>query len=300
MNLHVGRTALNVTANRSPDSIIPASKYPLVHDAALAACDAHDGVKDGVIGNPMACRFDPSVLACKAGQDPSSCLTPPQVAAAKALYTPVKNPKTGEIVVPGLEPGSELSFGTLGGATPARTALEGETFIVHQDPNWDFHAFSLAADLEAARRADPEGALATSSTNLKPFFDRGGKLLIYHGFQDPQIPPENTINYYNKVLSSSGKGLAGKQIALYMVPGMNHCAGGPGTDTFDKKAAIESWVSKGKAPESRPAAHRTSGVVDRTRPLCQYPKSAKWKRTGSTDEAVNFSCVVDAASTSTR
>ena len=300
MNLHVGRTALNVTANRSADSIIPASKYPLVHEAALAACDARDGVRDGVIGNPMACRFDPSVLECKAGQDPSSCLTPPQVAAAKALYAPVKNPTTGDIVVPGLEPGSELSFRTLGGATPVTTALDGEKYIIHQDPNWDFHAFSLAADLEAARRADPEGALATSSINMKPFFDRGGKLLIYHGFQDPQIPPENTINYYNKVLGSSGRGLVGRQIALYMVPGMNHCAGGPGTDTFDKMAAIESWVATGKAPESIPAAHRTNGVVDRTRPLCQYPKVAKWKGSGSTDDAANFSCVVDASSTSTR
>ena len=300
MNLHVGRTALNVTANTSPDSIIPSSKYRLVHDAALEACDARDGVKDGVIANPMSCRFDPAVLACTPGQDQASCLTTAQVAAAKALYAPIKDPKSGAIIVPGLEPGSELSFGTLGGATPVVTALDGEKYIIHGDPNWDFHTFSLGADLAAARRVDPDDALASASTNLKPFFDRGGKLLIYHGFQDPQVPPENTINYYEKVLSGSGKGLASRQIALYMVPGMNHCAGGPGTDQFDKMAAIESWVATGKAPAFIPASHRTNGVVDRTRPLCQYPQVAKWKGSGSTDDAANFECAADSSSTSTR
>jgi len=280
--------------------VVPASKYPLIHDAALAACDASDGVRDGVIDNPMSCRFDPAVLACKPGQDQVSCLTAPQVASVKALYAPVRNPATGATVTPGLEPGSELSFGTIGGVTPLSTALEAQKYIIHKDPNWDFHTSTLAGDLEAARRADPDDALGSSSTNLKAFFDRGGKLLMYHGFQDPQVPPQNSVGYYVKVVGGTGKGLEGKQIALYMVPGMNHCAGGPGTDIFDKMGAIESWVASGKAPESIPAEHRTSGVVDRTRPLCQYPKVARWRGTGSTDEAANFSCVVDAAPRSTR
>jgi feruloyl esterase len=300
MNLHVGRMALNASANRTPDSVVPPSKYPLIHEAALAACDRLDGVKDGVIDNPMSCHFDPKVLECKGGQDPASCLTAPQVASVKALYAPVKNPATGETLIPGLEPGSELSFSTIGGANPLGTVLEAQKYVIHKDPYWNFHSSTIAGDLEAAHRADPDDALSSSSTNLKPFFDRGGKLLIYHGFQDPQLPPENTVAYYTKVIGGSGRDLAGRQIALYMVPGMNHCAGGPGTDAFDKIAAIESWVATGKAPESIAAAPRTTGVVDRTRPLCQYPKVARWRGTGSTDDAANFSCVADTAARSSR
>jgi feruloyl esterase len=281
--------------------VIPPTKYPLIHKAALDACDALDGVRDGVIDDPESCRFDPSVLECRAGQDVASCLTAPQVASAKSLYAPVRNPVTGEVLIPGLEPGSELSFGTLGGVRPVSTALDGERYIIHQDPNWDFHAFTLAGDLEIARRVDSDDALASASTNLEPFFTRGGKLLIYHGFQDPQIPPENTIAYYDKVVGGSGKALEGTQIALYMVPGMNHCAGGPGTDVFDKVAAMESWVSTGRAPASIPAAHYdTNGDVVRTRPLCQYPKVARWNGKGSTDDAANFSCVFEDATRSTR
>ncbi len=300
MELHVGRMALNLNANKTPDAVIPASKYPLIHDAALMACDARDGVTDGVIENPLSCRFDPAVLTCKAGQDQASCLTAAQVSSAKALYASVKNPLTGETLVPGLEPGSELGFGVIGGVVPLSTALEAEKFIIHKDATWDFHTATVAGDLEAARRADPGDALASSSTNLKPFFERGGKLLMYHGWQDPQVPPENSVNYYSKVVMSAGKGLEGRQIALYMVPGMNHCSGGPGPDVFDKMGAIEAWVATGKAPESIPALHRANGVVERTRPLCQYPKVAKWRGAGSTDAATNFSCVVDAAPRSTR
>jgi feruloyl esterase len=299
MDLHVGRMALHAGANASADAVVPPSKYALIHDAALAACDGLDGVKDGVIGNPMSCRFDPAVLSCRAGQDPASCLSAPQVASVKALYAPVKNPATGDVLLPGLEPGSELSFQTIGGVEPLGTVLEAQKYVIHKDANWDFRTSTLAGDLQAARLADPDDALSSSSTSLEAFFARGGKLLMYHGFQDPQVPPQNSVRYYTKVVSGAGKGLEGKQIALYMVPGMNHCAGGPGTDTFDKMAAIESWVATGKAPESIAAAHRSGGVA-RTRPLCQYPKVAKWRGSGSTDEAANFSCVLESSSPSTR
>jgi feruloyl esterase len=145
MNLHVGRTALNVRANHEPDAVIPSSKYALIHDAALAACDTLDGVKDGIIDDPTSCRFDPSVLECKAGQDQASCLTPPQVASARSLYAPVRNPATGEVLMGGLEPGSELNFGTLGGVRPVFTALDGERYIIHQNPPpiWRLHTVQI-------------------------------------------------------------------------------------------------------------------------------------------------------------
>jgi feruloyl esterase len=114
---------------------------------------------------------------------------------------------------------------------------------------------------------------------------------MYHGWSDPQVAPLNSVSYFNNVTRTVGKNVVGKSLQLYMVPGMAHCAGGPGTDTFDKMAAIEQWVATGTAPEIISASHATAGTVDRTRPLCPYGKVAKWKGSGSTDDAANFSCV---------
>jgi feruloyl esterase len=137
--------------------------------------------------------------------------------------------------------------------------------------------------------------LSGGSELLKPFFDRGGKLLMYHGWADPQVPAASSVTYFNNVVNRVGGGVVGTSIQLYMIPGMNHCQGGPGTDTFDRMAAIEQWVQTGKAPDQIIASHRTDGKVDRTRPLCPYGKVARWKGTGSTDDAASFTCVVERA-----
>ena len=113
---------------------------------------------------------------------------------------------------------------------------------------------------------------------------------MYHGWADQQVAPSNSIDYFTKVTQASGKGVVGQSIQLYMVPGMGHCAGGAGTDTFDKVEAIERWVASGEAPQSIVASHLTNGQVDRTRPLCPYGKVAKWNGKGSTDDAANFAC----------
>ena len=130
---------------------------------------------------------------------------------------------------------------------------------------------------------------------MKAFFARGGKLLLYHGWSDPQVTPLNTVDFFNKVLTLHGNDVAGKSVQLYMVPGMNHCQGGPGTDTFDKMGAIEQWLRTGTAPDRIPASHLTNGTVDRTRPLCPFGQVAKWNGTGSSDDAANFACVVEGA-----
>ena len=114
---------------------------------------------------------------------------------------------------------------------------------------------------------------------------------MYHGWADPQVPPMNSVEYFDAVVKRSGKAAVGKSVALYMVPGMAHCAGGPGTDVFDKMGAIEQWVSRGAAPSQITAAHLTDGVAARTRPLCPFGHVAHYKGTGSTDQAASFECV---------
>jgi feruloyl esterase len=288
MALYVTRVALNAHVHRTADSYIPPEKYAMVHDAVLAACDARDGVKDGVIDNPTRCNFNPSVLACK-GADGPSCLTAAQVETMRALYAPMKNARGDILSPPLLQPGTELGWGTLAGPNPLGLATDAMKYIVFKDADWDWHRFNPATDFDLALKSD-DSVLGLTDPNLRPFFDRGGKLLMYHGWADPQVPAQNTVRYFNEVVKTTGKGVVGKSIQLYMVPGMNHCAGGPGTDTFDKMGAIEHWVETGRAPEQIIASHVKDGKADRTRPLCPYPQVAQYKGTGSTDDAANFVC----------
>lgn len=286
--LHGVRLQFNRMVHRTSDSYIPADKYPAIHDAALQACDALDGVKDGVIDSPNRCVFDPKVLACS-GADSPTCLTPAQVETARAMYAPVKDPKTGATLsFPMLHPGSELGWATLAGPQPYGIALEAFRYMVFNDPAWNPASLNPSTDIP--RLEHQAAGFNPPSTNLKPFFSRGGKLLLYHGWSDQQVAPMNSITYFDDVLEASGKNAAGKSIALYLVPGMGHCQGGPGTDSFDKVAAAEEWVRTGSAPAQIIASHRASGTVDRTRPLCQYPLVAKYKGSGSTDDAASFAC----------
>ncbi len=269
MRLHSARVAINQYANRTATSGIPSEKFPAVHAAVLEACDATDGVKDGVIENPEKCRFDPKVIECK-GADGPSCLTSEQVDTARALYAPVKNPRTGGVILHSLlQPGSELGWSTLAGPEPLGNAQEPFKYIVFKDPSWNWRSFNAATDADLAIKQD-DNVLGFTEPNLKPFFDRGGKLLMYHGWSDPQVTAMNSVTYFKDVLKTAGKANAGKSIQLYMVPGMNHCQGGPGTDVFDKVAAMESWITSGRAPGQIAASHVTNGKADRTRPLCPY------------------------------
>jgi len=281
--------ALNVFVHRSADSYIPPETYPAIHQAALNACDAADGLKDGLIADPVRCRFDPRVLECTNGDRPS-CLTPAQVETARGMYAPIRNPSTGRIVSPALlQPGSELEWARLAGAEPLRNAVEPFQFVVFHDPKWDWHAFSLATDLPRALQADA-GIINFTTPDLTRFFESGGRLLMYHGWADPQVTPLNTISYFNDVLKTAGESARGKSIALYMEPGVSHCWGGEGPDTFDVEGALERWAETGQAPDRIVASHVTDTSVDRTRPLCSYPQIAVYKGTGSIDSASSFRC----------
>jgi len=286
--LHGVRVQFNRMVHRTSDSYIPPEKYPAIHEAALQACDALDGVKDGVIDSPNRCTFDPKGLACS-GTDNPACLTPAQVETARAMYAPVKDPKTGATLsFPMLHPGSELGWATLAGPQPYAIALEAFRYVVFNDPTWDPASLNPSTDI--SKLEHQATGVKPPTADLKPFFSRGGKLLLYHGWSDQQVAPLNSITYYDDVLKVSGKNAAGRSIALYLVPGMGHCQGGPGTDSFDKVAAVEEWVRTGSAPAQIVASHRTSGTTDRTRPLCQYPLVAKYKGSGSTDDASSFAC----------
>ena len=281
---------VGAATHKDEASFIPPAKYRMMHDAAIRSCDAVDGLKDGLIDDPRRCHFDPKVLECP-GADAPTCLTAPQVEAAKKIYGPVTNPRTGEAIFPGLEPGSELGWGLLaGGKEPSEIGMAEFRNIVYHDPNWDWRTFDFDKGVALADKVD-QNTITANDPNLKPFFAHGGKLLMYHGWTDPLIAPENSINYYTSVLDKmGGASKASSSIRLFMVPGMDHCGGGEGPNSFDSMSVIEHWVEQGNPPAQIVASHLAGGQVDRTRPLCTYPQVARYKGSGSIDEAANFIC----------
>jgi feruloyl esterase len=277
---------------KDKDSYIPPAKYRVIHEAAMAACDTRDGLKDGLITDPSKCHFDPQVLLCKNGDGPA-CLTAPQVEAARKIYAPGRNPRTGADLFPSLVPGSELGWSTHAlGPDPSQNMYDQYRYVVYKDPNWDWRTFDF--DKGFTKGEERENLIMNATDpNLKAFFGHDGKLLLYHGWSDPSISPLNTIKYYNQMVDTmGGTAKVSNNVRLFLEPGMGHCGGGEGPNVFDKVGVLEQWVEKKKAPETILASHSTAGNVDRTRPLCAYPKVAKYKGSGSIDEAGNFVCAI--------
>ncbi len=256
----------------------------------VGACDALDGVKDGLIENPERCTFDPGILECKDASG-AACLSTAQVETARLMYSSPINPKTKRVIA-GVVPGSELGWSDLGWTASARaTGLDQFRFLVFGDPGWTIRQFDFDADIVRAEEADKRHDQRARSEPASRFFDRGGKLIQYHGWSDPQISPSNSTQYYARVLEAlGGASRVHGSYRLFMAPGMGHCGGGEGPNTFDMVSALEQWVEHGHAPDRIVASHSTTGVVDRTRPLCPYPQVAVYHGTGSTDEAANFVC----------
>ena len=262
----------------------------LLHRAVVNACDALDGIKDGLIADPARCTFNPALLQCGDGQGTASCLTAAQVNTAQLIYSPVANSKTKR-EIGGLARGSELGWTLTGWTASARaTGIDQYRFLVFNDPAWEAQRFN--ADTDVARAEDVDaGTINALDPNLKPFIDRGGKLIQYHGWSDPQISPYNSTQYYARVVEAVGnEAEVRKAYRLFMAPGMGHCSGGEGPNTFDMVGALEQWVEHGQAPDQIVASHSINGAVDRTRPLCAYPMVAVYKGTGSIDAAASFAC----------
>ncbi len=287
--LNAWQISIAQAALKDAASFIPRGMYPTIHQAVLAACDSLDGLKDGLITDPTKCRFDPGTLECRS-EGSSSCLSPPQVEAARRIMSPATDAKGAEIF-PGLEPGTELAWaGLVGGPEPVQTALDQFRFIVFQDPNWDWRTFDLVRDLARANEVD-RGTINAVNPDLSKFAGHGGKLLMYHGWADGSVAPRASVNYYNSVAKTmGGASKTSEWIRLFLAPGMGHCGGGEGPNTFDMVSALEAWVERGRAPKRIIASKVTNGRVERTRPLCPYPQVASYKGSGSIEDAGNFEC----------
>jgi feruloyl esterase len=296
-----------------PAAYIPSTKLPAIQAAALAACDAQDGVRDGIISDPLRCHFDPSVLLCK-GKDSRDCLTAPQLSTLKKLYAGAED-SHGKQIFPGFMPGAEdgpngwapwITGSAPGKGSGPVYAENYFRYMVFQDPAWNL----LSANVDVAEAAADEktrAILNATDPDLSRFKDRGGKLILYHGWNDPAISPLNTIDYYSAVVAKMGAKNADSFVRLYMVPGMQHCFPGPGPNSFGQTGhptakgmaygvfdAVEAWVEKGTAPGDVIATKYVdddiSKGVQMTRPLCPYPQIAKYKGTGDTNDAANFVC----------
>ena len=310
--LYAGIAQMQRNWMADPARTLPPSKIPAMQAAALAACDRADGIEDGVINHPPSCKFDPQVLACD-GPETDHCLTPPQLATLRDIHEGVPVPALRRTFA-GYAVGSEedwdwvhLGPGGPGTSDGFKEAMAFYRDLVFADPEWNSSRFDPARDsLLADTRLGP--VLNASDPDLRRFAARGGKLILFQGWNDPAVAAMSTIGYYRRVVATVGDKVAGASVRLFMAPGMAHCGGGPGPNRFGQSAAgegdpqsslgaaLQRWVEQGIAPERITATKLKddgdlASEVLRTRPLCAYPRIAQYRGAGSTDDAVNFGCV---------
>jgi feruloyl esterase len=310
--MQVGRAIVYQQMLASQDAYLSPGAIALVSKASLAACDKSDGLEDGLVSDPRRCRFDPSTLACGGAAD-DSCLTPGQVATVAQIYRGVQTPD-GQVFAHGFPPGHEggstgwsqwiagpappvaQEGGTLaytGSRLPSGYGLMDFNFqflaLDDDDPGFGWRQFDVARDLPRMRTMTE--ILSPLDADLRPFATSGGKLLIYHGWSDPGISALGTLDYHERVVGAvGGQAAADRFLRTYFVPGMHHCGGGPGPSVFELLPVLESWVEKDVPPGSVLASRVVDGKTVRTRPLCPHPQAARYRGTGSIDEASNFVC----------
>jgi feruloyl esterase len=291
--LSAWRIAVQAKILQNPASIVPRAKLTLVNRAVLAECDAIDGVTDGLLTDPRQCQFDPATLRCR-GADRDDCLTAQQIEVVEMAYAPARR-KNGELIFPGLVPGGETSWDMLTAAKPEPGSIDVGIFrfVAHEDPAWDWRTFDLDCDTSLI---DKKAAFIDAvNPDLSAFRAHGGKLLIYHGWNDGgsdgAISPLASIKYYESVVARMGSQQQ-DWLRLFMVPGMEHCGGGPGPNQVSWMAALERWRESGIAPDRLIVSRGRNNHVNMTRPICSYPAVAKYNGVGSTNDAANFVCKV--------
>ncbi len=276
---------------------VPACKLAAATAAAISACDAADGVKDGVIEDPKRCSYDPKALV---GTSAGECGTFTQ-ADADVIRKIWDGPHRadGSFLWYGQARGADLSALSPSSGNP----LKAQPFIfttywlryfLTEDPQFDPLTMAPAMYEHFWDQSQEEYniVIGTDNPDLTAFRDRGGKAILWHGWADQLITPEATIDYYKRVQQQMGGAEKTAQFArLFMAPGVGHCGGGAGPSPYGQLDALLSWVEDGRPPVTLTAARRDqAGPVTRSRPLCQYPLVAKYKGTGSTDDAANFVC----------
>ena len=288
---------LGQAAAKEPEGNLDAAASQLLVRAATAKCDAQDGLQDGLVSEPLQCKFDPGELQCKAGQT-SGCLNAAQVRRAKLTYGPHTS-AGGMKLYPGPSWGTAAFFAlapatatqAAPAAVPPQDPLTAMTHAMTGNlPPWtpltfdpDKHAPQLLHDLGPT--------LNSNDPNLKAFAARGGKLILYHGWADPGLSPSNTLDYLQSVQSTVGKAAADSFVRTYLAPGMFHCFGGTGPSVFDAMTPLVAWVEQGSTPQAIVATQPgPGGSVVRTRPLCPYPQVARYKGAGRVEAASSFEC----------
>ena len=274
-------------------SLLGPDELELVNDAAVAQCDTLDGVLDGVLEDPRRCSFDPARLQCGIAAG-ARCLTPVQVNAVRQIHAGPTDAETG-LRLPGFALGSEPGWTFATSAEPSPLTLEFFRRAVFDDPFWAWQSFDFPEDHLYAEE-ETGWMLNAASTDLSRFRDHGGKLVLYHGWNDADVSPEATIAWYEALEASLDGDTDPLEprtrdfVRLFMVPGMSHCAGGIGTDQFDAQRALEDWVERGLAPDRIEAERVESGEVTRTRPLCPYPEIARYRGSANSDRSGSFIC----------
>lgn len=279
---------------------IPPAKVEVLHQAALAACDANDGLKDDLIEDPLSCKFDPATTQCPAG-DASNCLTKGQVDTAKKIYAGAKF-KDGTPIYAGFEPGSEVTWNFMIEKQPFSVNMNYFKGMVFQDPNWDFRTFDVDRDTRLAIERTGK-YVDSSSPDLRAFKDAGGKIILIASWASMALQPRQVVQYYQDIEKVMGGADQTRDFArLFAVPGARGCPGFVrNTEDFKALDAMVRWVEQGTPPERIIFAHREAssgssamaapGKVTRTRPACVWPKVAKYKGTGDVNDAANFDCV---------
>ena len=300
----------NSRAAQKDPTALTAESAALLNRRVIAACDALDGVKDDVIEDPRQCHFDPASLTCKTGDAPEECLTPVQVAAANAIYGGARR-SDGTPIFQGFAPGSEAQWARIwAGSAPGGSSFDFFRYSVFQDKDYKNSDFDFDKDTDRALSAKVVGRQTVADVyNVKPdlsaFARRGGKLIMYHGWADQQIPPYATLDFYRQIVAQQGQVRTDSFLHLFMLPGIYHCAGGPGAGNFGAAGpaakddaehniamALDQWVTRKKAPETFIATRfdEATKAVERTRLICRFPQVAKYKGSGDTNDAANFTC----------
>jgi len=279
IHMHTAGVYQGIHLARHPEEQLSEEKAGLVNDAVMAACDT---LNEGFLNNPKQCTVEFSTLAC-GGSNTGLCLTQPELRTVERFYGGLRN-RDGELIFSGQAMGNPI---------PPQRALVGEAnpfafdtirILGFQDENYDWQEFDLNSDMPLID--ERVGFVDATNPDLRAFKAHGGKLLLYAGWRDTGITPENTILYYETVLDEMGA-QQDDWMRLFLAPGMGHCRGGPGVDTFDTLSAIEQWREQGEAPASMLATNQETGMA---RPLCPYPEYAAFDGTGDLADASNWQC----------